>query len=79
MMTTRREGVLVGPVVVSGGDIVRLMKDPNGSVRREIWATGVGWTAAAAGSIRPDELVPGATKPVSPENAALAGMPNSEI
>jgi hypothetical protein len=77
-MPNAKSEKILGPVVVSGGDIVRLMKDPNGSVRPEIWAKGVGWTPAN-GSVRPDELMPGATRPASPNDAALAGMPISEI
>jgi hypothetical protein len=55
------------------------MKLPNGAGRIETWAKGVGWTAAPAGSITPDELMHGACRPASARDAARLAMPVSEI
>jgi hypothetical protein len=72
------EKVLVGPVMVNGLP-ARLIKEPNGSGRFETWRSGVGWIEAPEGSMALSDFMPGATRPVSPANAARFGMPKSEI
>jgi hypothetical protein len=65
--------------VVASGDVVRLIKEPNGSLRIEMWQKGVGWITASPGSITPDELMPGACRPVSVRDRARVGMPVAEL
>lgn len=66
--------VLAGPVVIEG-DVARVIKEPNGSGRIDVWTKGAGWTEAAPGSITPDQFMPGACRPVSARDAARVGMP----
>jgi hypothetical protein len=69
--------VSVGPVTTSG-DVVRLINEPNGSGRIEIWVKGSGWTMAPPGRIRLDELMPTACRPVSAADAFRLAIPASE-
>lgn len=70
--------VFVGPTKVSGGDLVRAINEPNGAVSFEVWEPGKGWVDGK-GKVMPDELMPGAGKPVSANDAALLGIPISEF
>jgi hypothetical protein len=45
----KSEKVIAGPVV-DDGDVVRLIKMPDGSGRIEFWVKGAGWTEAAPGA-----------------------------
>ena len=72
------EKILAGPVVIDG-TVARLIKLPNGSGRIETWAKGVGWVEAPAGSITPDELLPGANRPASARDAARLGTSLSNL
>jgi len=74
----KSEKIVAGPVVVDG-DVVRLIKLPDGSGRIEVWKPGEGWTKAAAGMFTPDELMPGAARSVSARTAATLGIPASEL
>jgi hypothetical protein len=69
--------VRLGPVVVDG-DVVRLIRRPNGSGWIQYWVKGSGWTDGR-GRFTPDELLPGANRPVSARDAARLGIPASEL
>jgi hypothetical protein len=72
------ESVFLGPVTVSG-DVVRVISEPGGAGRIEIWEKGSGWVRVPPGRIRADELIPGAYRPVSVRDRARLGMPASEL
>lgn len=74
----RRVEIVAGPTKVSGGVVARVIKEPNGSGRMEIWKPGKGWIDGA-GKVTPDELMPGAGRPVSAADAARLGMPACEL
>jgi hypothetical protein len=74
----KSEKILVGPVVASG-DVVRLIKEPNGSLRIEMWEKRVGWITAPEGSMMLAEFMPGATRPISARDRARLGIPASEL
>ena len=78
MALNNSEKIFVGPTKVSGGEVVRALNEPNGAVRFEIWETGKGWVDGK-GRVLPDELMPGAGKPVSASTAARLGIPASEL
>src|SRR6516165_2351122 len=73
------EKILVGPVVVNDGTVARLINEPNGGLRMETWAKGVGWIEAPEGSMALADFMPGKMRPVSADLAARVGMPVSEI
>jgi hypothetical protein len=73
------ENVFLGPVVVNDATVGRLINEPNGGLRMETWAKGIGWVAAPEGSMALADFMPGKMKPVSAELAAREGMPKSEI
>ena len=73
----KKPNVLVGPVNIEGL-VARLIKEPNGSGRMELWREGAGWISAA-GSITLDQFMPGACRPASVRDAARIGMPTSEL
>jgi hypothetical protein len=69
--------VVAGPLTTNG-DVVRLVKLPNGAGRIDIWEKGRGWVDAG-NRITPDALMPGAGRPVSANDAARLDIPTSEI
>jgi hypothetical protein len=73
------EKILGGPVVVNDGTVARLIKLPDGAGRMETWAKDVGWIEAPKGSLALADFMPGKTKPVSAELAALDGIPAAEL
>jgi hypothetical protein len=73
------EKVFLGPVVVNDGTVARLINEPNGGLRMEVWARGVGWIEAPAGSMALASFMPGKMKPVSAELAARLDIPASEL
>jgi hypothetical protein len=74
----KSENVFLGPVVVNDGTVGRLINEPNGGLRIEIWGKGVGWIEAPK-SLTLSSFMPGKMKPVSAELAARDGIPKSEI
>jgi|SRR6516164_4001517 hypothetical protein len=75
------EKVLVGPVAtpIMNGNVARLVKLPNGSIRIDYWKRGAGWIEAAPGTFTPDEFMPGACRPASAKDAARLDIPASEL
>jgi hypothetical protein len=71
------ENVFLGPVNVNDGTVARLINEPNGGLRIEVWARGVGWTEAKSLSLA--SFMPGYMRPVSADLAAREGMPVTEI
>ena len=72
------ETVFLGPVVVNDGTVARLINEPNGGLRIEVWTTGIGWTEAPK-SLTLSSFMPGVMRPVSADIAARVGMPASEL
>ena len=72
------ETVFLGPVSVNDGTVARLINEPNGGLRIEAWARGVGWIEAPK-SLPLASFMPGKMRPVSADLAARVGMPISEI
>jgi hypothetical protein len=80
MMTTRRERVLVGPVVPDfHGPVARLVELPTGGLRIDRWVKGTGWTEAPAGAFTLADFMPGYTRPASAKDAARLDIPASEL
>ena len=75
------EKVLLGPVAtpIMNGNVARLVKLPNGSIRIDYWKRGAGWIEAAPGTFTPDEFMPGACRPASAKDAARLDIPASEL
>jgi hypothetical protein len=72
------ENVFLGPVNVNDGTVGRLINEPNGGLRIEVWAKGAGWIEAPR-SMRLASFMPGKMRPVSADLAARIGMPASEL
>jgi hypothetical protein len=72
------EKVFLGPVVVNDGTVGRLINEPNGGLRIETWAKGVGWIEAPK-SLTLSSFMPGVMKPVSAELAAREDIPAAEL
>ena len=70
--------VFLGPVNVNDGTVARLINEPNGGARIEVWARGVGWIEAPK-SLSLSSFMPGAVRPVSADLASRVGMPASEL
>jgi hypothetical protein len=66
------------PVNING-DVVRLIKQPDGSGRIEYRKTAAGWTEAAPGTFTPDEFMPIGCRSISARTAARLGIPASEL
>ena len=74
MMTTRHDRVIAGPCVPGfHGDVARVVELANGGARIEWWVKGAGWTEAPKGAFRPDEFIPGYTRPVLEKDAVRLG------
>ena len=72
------EKIFLGPVNVNDGTVGRLINEPNGGLRIEVWARGVGWIEAPK-SLSLSSFMPGAVRPVSADLASRVGMPASEL
>src|SRR6516164_5283096 len=72
------EKIFLGPVNVNDGTVARLINEPNGGARIEVWARGVGWVEAPK-SLSLASFMPGVVRPVSADLAARVGMPATEI
>ena len=75
----KSENVFLGPVNVNDGTVGRLINEPNGGLRMETWAKGVGWIEAPKGSMSLADFMPGKMRPVSADLAARVGMPAAEL
>jgi hypothetical protein len=74
------EKVLVGPVVPDfHGDVARLVELPTGGLRVDRWVKGSGWIEAPKGAFTLADFMPGYTRPASAKDAALLGIPASEL
>jgi hypothetical protein len=74
--------IIAGPSKIGGigGDVARLIKLPDGSLRIEWWEPGLGWVEAPAGAFTLDEFMPGPhCLPVSAATAARLRIPASEL
>ena len=75
----KSENVFLGPVNVNDGTVGRLINEPNGGARIEVWARGVGWIEAPKSSLALADFMPGAVRPVSADLAARVDMPATEL
>jgi|SRR6516162_7101965 hypothetical protein len=73
------EKIFLGPVNVNDGTVGRLINEPNGGARIEVWARGVGWIEAPKSSLALADFMPGAVRPVSADLAARVDMPATEL
>ena len=80
MMTTTLR-IVGGPCVtpIINGDVARVVRLPDGTGRIEWWVKGTGWTAAPKGAFDLGDFMPGYTRPASAKDAALLGIPASEL